>query len=368
MALDLLAVPDAKAGVNGNLSLIQLIHCREDRWENVPYPPAAAVWDQLAIADEQIRKIMIAMAQPAPQSQLAVLRSRLRDLTDRMLSAQGRQILAEAAAPDANGKPPILRLHLMPGLDVIPWELLHDGTDFLGLRFQVARLPVVAAGPREAEGAVHQVRRIVTVLGENVLDEPDVKRWRGTFSGLVNGTASIFRRPDKDDWPDFAAATSGGPADVIHFTCHGITKGNERFWTLNDGRLTEEAFRLNATVARDLLVDETHPLVFANACSSAAAPVPEPGTLGTLAEGFGTTFYEVGARVFIGTFAPVTKAMAVEFARRFFQNLLKLGLPAGEALLATKQFFLAQQGPDPSWLFYCLYGDPTARFSTKEGA
>lgn len=366
MALDLLAVPGSTAGAAGDLSLIQLIHCQADRWETIPYPPTAAVWEQLITTDKSIRVIMDDIALPDPAKQLAVLKSRLRDLTDRVLSAQGRQILNDAAKPEANGTAPILRLHLMPGLDVIPWELLFDGVDFLGLRYQVARLPVVGAGPPSEEGATHEVKRIISLLGENVLDVKDQKKWKATFTGLANGTVKIFRRPEKDDWPDFTTAMAGGQADLIHITCHGITKGKERFWTLNDAQLAQERYRLNATVAKDFLVDQTRPLVFANACASAAPPPAEAGALGTLAEGFGTTFYEVGARAFVGTFAPVTKTMAVEFATRFFRHLFKDGLPIGEALLTTKQGFLEEDGPDPSWLFYCLYGDPTTRFTVPK--
>src|SRR5688572_29106831 len=46
---------------------------------------------------------------------------------------------AQAAGPE----PPLLRVYVHPHLEWIPWELLHDGTDHLGVRFMIARLPVL---------------------------------------------------------------------------------------------------------------------------------------------------------------------------------------------------------------------------------
>jgi hypothetical protein len=93
--------------------------------------------------------------------------------------------------------------------------------------------------------------------------------------------------------------------------------------------------------------------VFGNACASAGADL-------AALQGFGASFMVGGALNFVGTFAPITKTMAVEFAKRFYANLfgdnVRPPLPIGEALRATKASFVAQSCTDPSYLFYCLYG------------
>ena len=54
-----------------------------------------------------------------------------------------QRVLKAAEPANAGDPPPLLRLHLDPSLDWIPWEVAHDGDAFLGLRFRVARLPIV---------------------------------------------------------------------------------------------------------------------------------------------------------------------------------------------------------------------------------
>ena len=69
---------------------------------------------------------------------------------------------------------------------------------------------------------------------------------------------------------------------------------------------------------------------------------------------------------FVGTFAPVRKALAVEFAQRFYNNLLVSQMPVGQALWATKKQYVDEQATDPSWLFYCMYGPPETRFTLAQ--
>ena len=91
--------------------------------------------------------------------------------------------------------------------------------------------------------------------------------------------------------------------------------------------------------------------MFGNACASNAA-----GNQGGLSTGLGTSFFTQGALNFVGTFAPITKSLAIEFARQFYLRLLQDQMPIGKALWATKKHFFDLGGNDPSYLFYCLYG------------
>ena len=61
--------------------------------------------------------------------------------------------------------------------------------------------------------------------------------------------------------------------------------------------------------------------------------------------------------------------LAVEFAARFYKCLLKQNMPIAKALWQVKADYQAEQVAlpasqrDPSWLFYCLYGDPLTTFT-----
>jgi hypothetical protein len=88
-----------------------------------------------------------------------------------LLPTEVRESLARfgAAGPGDDGMAPRLEVVVAPGTDWIPWELLHDDQDFLGLRFQIARLPIVkqatsVPGPRRRE-----VRQVLSLLANNVL-------------------------------------------------------------------------------------------------------------------------------------------------------------------------------------------------------
>jgi CHAT domain-containing protein len=105
---------------------------------------------------------------------------------------------------------------------------------------------------------------------------------------------------------------------------------------------------------------QQRPLVFGNACASATGPSSNPDRPPA---SFASRFLELGAAAFIGTFAPISKSMAVDVAREFYTRLLVNGLPLGEALWETKQHYRKLAGADPSWLFYCLYGPPELQFS-----
>jgi CHAT domain-containing protein len=150
--------------------------------------------------------------------------------------------------------------------------------------------------------------------------------------------------------------------DILHITCHGDI-GDETsgfVWTLDD-TATGAQYKLTQDDIHffDMEFAAAQPLIFGNACASAmAGDVREGRRLST----FGFEFYRSGASAFIGTFAPITKTLAVAFARVFYQKLLAEKQPVGEALRATKQQFSEQGDHDPSWLFYCLYGPSETQY------
>ena len=78
------------------------------------------------------------------------------------------RMLKETKPDNEGDPPPVLRLHIDPSLDWIPWEVAHDGDEFLGLRFRIARLPIV---PRQAGAATGKSRdasrRSTTSLGSS---------------------------------------------------------------------------------------------------------------------------------------------------------------------------------------------------------
>jgi hypothetical protein len=274
---------------------------------------------------------------------------------------------AEAARNDE--LPPLVRIHVSQAYDWIPWEILHDDIGFLGLRFRIARLPIIPTPPVIEEHRPHPVRTVRSVLARNVIEDDAAAfdAWRGTFTDLVPDDAAKLLPPDmalEESWPTLPKLWE--ETDILHVTCHGGLKDHKHnwlYWTLNHRKPNEGwAYHVIPTYVEQLNLTRSQPLVFGNACASTGAAE------GRLEAGLGTSFFKGGALNFIGTFAPITREAALRFARTFYEELLGGGCPIGDALWRAKHRHLNGQpehADDPSFLFYCLYGPPDSRFESE---
>lgn len=292
---------------------------------------------------------------------------KFRTLYQGLTPAEVQAYLKQAAdrARD-EGKEAVLRIHMQEGAEWVPWELFYDGEDFLGLRFQVSRLPITLGGPDLSDVQRPQLR-VCSLLGQNVVTMPGdnalIQDWWKTFPDLPFLVERVWH-PEQGptNWPNVDNFKNAGKADIIHVTCHGGLKdrnGNVH-WSLNTSTTFPEIYNIYPDTIQQLELRSSRPLVFGNACASTAGG-NGAGTAG-LTPGLGTAFFAKGALNFIGTFAPVTKQIAIEFAALFYQNLLDKQMPVGKALQETKKFYRDNNVHDPSWYFYCMYGPHDTRF------
>lgn len=283
-------------------------------------------------------------------------------------------LLAKSPQPLTSENVPTLLIHLHPQSEWIPWEMLHDGENYLGLRWQIARLPIVSSTVNANAQSPHQVQTIFSLLGRNVLEEAEEQLWRNTFSGLPQERRVPLAAGG--DYANVDVVADARDADILHITCHGGIKNDdgEFVWTLDHRNSATFSYHITSTVVNSLRL-RARPLVFGNACASSLATDAAGADAADnnarrrgLIPGFGTSFFAQGALNFVGTFAPVTKSVAIEFARIFYQNLLgqgaQPGSSIGRALWKTKMSFYEQDvpgqanKPDLSYLFYGLYGVP----------
>lgn len=274
----------------------------------------------------------------------------------------------------AAGKTSIVNIH--SSIEWIPWELFFDSDssgDFLGNRFQLARLPITPTGPNVQLDMRVKVQRIYNLLGEHVLQETQQAEWQHTFdlSGIDPSIVENFPSKKQDKtFPSLGDLETMHDAGILHITCHGGVQSQDGsvFWTLNDRALIPEEYRIRREIvemlAETIRLQRNTPLVFGNACASIKSSQQNSETEGGLVLGFGPTFFAHGAGAFVGTFAPVNKGTAVRFGRLFYQNLLEEKLPVGEALWQTRHTFARESVNDPSYLFYTLFGPAGLRFIT----
>jgi hypothetical protein len=336
--------------------------------------------DQLSQGIERLlAEVMREVGRQVPVDPLSpTIIGQLKALYERVLPRQVREALHAAAAAAASGDPPLLRLHLATG-EWVPWELLHDGTDFLGLRFLIARLPTLRQ-ENPARGALQrQVAAIHNLLGNEVLDDGARADWAQTFAAVHQGPSLTAYPNGNGVFPTLdQVGVAAAQADVLHITCHGgrfDPDANEFYWTLDDGSPQAFNYRITSLTVRGMGF-KTRPLVFGNACASlvgpaaaapaAAAAVAGAEAPGAAAGGFGADFMAAGALNFIGTIAPISKTMAVAFARRFYDALFgggAAGKAVAVALWETKrQIHGVVPRVDPSYLFYALYGPAEATY------
>lgn len=342
---------------------------RVDNEEGPPqfYAMRSSVWRDIPLMSttigrptevrESIEAVLAkVMGNPAVGS-LPALQARFAQIWSKFFPEHVQRELADLARTDDD--PPCLTLYVHPSLEWIPWELMHDGTDFLGLRYVIARLPIVRRGPRLI-GTTRNVQRVCSFLGEHVMDDAQRTEWEATFEGLPAGLA-VQRFPTNGEWPNADMVTQAGGADILHITCHGGIEDKvfDSVWTLNhEGE--SFVYGLGAAAVDQMTFAEQGPLVFGNACRSTVGQATVTG----LTPGLAYSFFDRGAVAFVGPFAPISKTLALKFATTFYQHLLGGDLGIGGALWRTKADFKATNESDPSWLFYCLYGSPETHFVT----
>jgi hypothetical protein len=286
-------------------------------------------------------------------------------LYNRFLPPATREILLDALKGIPAGCHPTLHIYSYPCFNNVPWELLHDGVDHLGLRFQIARMPIVPTPPSPIS-KLRSVESIYHVLGQGVVDIGDqasFKNWLETFGAVQ--THSFPDSVNNPAWPTIDTILEAFDADVLYLTCHGQTAGSG--WTLDKNGGDPSV--ISGTSVDGFTFKDGKPLVFANACRSAGGDSAQSG--------LATAFISKGTLNVVGTFAPVTRDLAIQFGRAFYNELFHPAkgrpLPIGEVLRSTKEQFHESERKkgnayDPSYLFYCLYGPAKSRFTLAHPA
>jgi len=250
----------------------------------------------------------------------------------------------------------------------LPWELLHDGTEFLCLRRPMGRMPLGQNYPRLPRGGRETAegsKLRVLLIGSDP---------KGDLVGVAREVAYI-ERTLKEQW--------GESVDVLTIVGDQVTGS-----VLND-HLQSGAFHIihyaghaafdlgNAERSRLLLHDEEpcfaqkiqrilegDPLVFINACESSSATNEATRQSTTYfaeeTQGLASAFIYGGASVCVGSLWPVFDDTAAELAAHFYQRLLE-GHMVGQALRLARLSVKDHPGDQVTWAAYALYGDPRYR-------
>jgi CHAT domain-containing protein len=339
-------------------------------WHPVPTTQLISLRTFRSAVDELLAGLMQRIANGQAPGARVALRAKSQDWWDTLVPDPIKRALQQADA-DAKDSGTVGRLliNALPNLEWMPWELLHDGDSYLGLKFQISRLPIVANGGGAPEQE-KSVSRAVSLLGTRILaaaNEPAYQSWAQTFDPFAPLGVTGQRWPPEgldDGWPTLDDLVAQREADIIHITAHGGVDTDGRQFLLLDVE-DDLTSSIDDSIARTLDFSCPGPLVFGNACGSLAAGQPANGPIVT--RGLGVSFFDRGASAYIGSMAPLGTQTAITFAAAFYRQLLTEGHCVGEALRRAKLECYEDGSQDPSYLFYCLYGVPSTRYVPTNG-
>lgn len=245
-----------------------------------------------------------------------------------------------------------LRINVDERLIDLPWELIHDGDDFLCLKYALGRQIYAAATFPDLRPRKEMPRALVVSDPRNdlvgALDEgrsvARLLRAHGIAVTQLEGSEATKQR--------FAVELKHH--HIIHYAGHATrddANPDESCLKLADGPF--KAFRLSGFFG-----SRPPALVFLNACWSATESSAVRG-YPTMMRGFGRTFIFAGVANFLGYLIPVSDRLATKLALHFYSHLV-IGRSVGEALRRGRIELREEYGDtDPAWASAVLYGDPT---------
>jgi parallel beta-helix repeat protein len=251
-----------------------------------------------------------------------------------------------------------LWLEIDENLLEIPWELMHDGKDFICLEYAVGRR-ILTQQLYEAKPPRIVDKPRFLLIGDPSEELPDAEKeiqlLKKHLESLPNIEVNTFLGSEMTK-RDFLQTLSEGKYDCIHFAGHAgfnVGKPDESFLKFGDAPCYAfEAKRL---------IDEENPpeIVFVNACSSAK----EEGqtTFEKDIGGLARSFLFKGSMGYIGALWPVHDEAVARLSVSLYTKLIS-GLTVGEALRqARKESFLMHKGKEIAWASFTLYGDPSLK-------
>ncbi|MFE7839424.1 CHAT domain-containing protein [Streptomyces sp. NPDC057474] len=232
----------------------------------------------------------------------------------------------------------------------VPWELLHDGEDFLGLKHDLGRR-LVGKRPVLGGRSISRVGRAL-IVGDTNGDLPSareevakVAEWLGSrgieCKVMLGREATLI---------DVVAelASEETPYDLFHFCGHVVTGSGTTALLMHQRQLLSEV------ALQTLSSTGAPPVTFINGCASAGE-----GEVANIC----MSFMVMGAKTVVGTRTDVADDGAWRFAAEFYGRLLA-GEPAGAAVRAARAAL--RERADAAWASFILYGDPAA--SITKGA
>lgn len=247
-----------------------------------------------------------------------------------------------------------LHLNLDLGLKDIPWEMLHDGNQFLGDKFFIGK-SVKGSSPSNMNEELKKVKMLIIADPNEDLD------WaQREGEELYN----ILKEKISPNILDLHFISGSGITklkllgqikgkNIIHYAGHLFfsEEASENGWLLSQNKVLKAREIVNSGFAANL--------VFSNSCQSSKSTVLQTPD-SSLMNFYAGSFLSSGISAFIGTNWEVAdNERTIDFTKRFYLNLFS-GKSIGESLFLAREFARRNYGSnDFTWANYVLHGYPS---------
>ncbi len=246
----------------------------------------------------------------------------------------------------------------------LPWELLHDGTNFLCLKNSIGRRVEMHSSPRTQFVPKTSNFKFLVIVNPSG-DLPAADKEAEFILKCLSDKAEIhiFGANYEDVSSTKLSAALKDNYDVIHYAGHAEFNPQHP----DESRLILK--HSGGTVLDSLSAGEVNssitgkPLVFLNACSSAREESIGEITYVSEADLYGLVSACLlgGALGVVGALWPIYDTSAAQLAATFYEHFLT-GERIGDALRLARQA-TKNKYADISWASFVLYGDPLMRVS-----
>lgn len=249
----------------------------------------------------------------------------------------------------------------------IPWEVMHDGEEFIALKIPLGKRLRIAESVRinrrlGKEGIRPLLVGVQKSKSPDFESLPYVEEEITSLKDSLKEVNGLIFEPTKDvilnndaNGYQFLKRLNSGRYNIVHFAGHAIhdEKKKSGGLVLYDEIVSLETIKNNV---------EGRPIVFLNACHSAQDETIElrTGYIGSYTLGVSSAFILGGALACVGSIWKVEDSSSAKFAGHFYKELLS-SVIIGEALRRTKVTTRNENPEDKTWASYVLFGDPTVR-------
>lgn len=279
------------------------------------------------------------------------LRKNTQLLYDQLLTSEVKHIIKDTKAK-------FLIFSIDEQLVQIPWELLHDGTNFISLKFAIGRSVRTKqkfygtkyrslSSPLKMLALCDPTGDLKSAYDEGITIRNELDRKKDKIKVDLK-TTEIDKRYVKRNIRDY---------DIVHFAGHAeynLKNPSQSGWILSNDKFTPEDIAEIGSAA------PFPSLIFSNACQSGKTEEwnIEQGYEDKI-YGLANAFLLAGVRHYIGTFWRVLDESCLLFSKEFYKHIAN-GVSIGEALRLSRIKLIEKYGETSIiWASYVLYGDPS---------